>query len=74
MAMETETNVADLRRRVVPHDKLRAGIDAATIVAGSSHLVLETDVLVVGSGAGGSFVAAEIAAQDPRAGPDPREG
>jgi choline dehydrogenase-like flavoprotein len=33
------------------------------VVAGSDHLVLETDVLVVGSGAGGSFVAAELAAR-----------
>jgi choline dehydrogenase-like flavoprotein len=63
MAMETETNVADLRRRVVAHDRLRAGFQAATVVAGPSHLVLETDVLVVGSGAGGSFVAAELAAR-----------
>jgi choline dehydrogenase-like flavoprotein len=63
MAAETESNVADLRRRVVPHHQLRAGLEAATVVAGSNHLVLETDVLVVGSGAGGSFVAAELAAK-----------
>ena len=63
MAAETESNIADLRRRVVPHDRLRTALEAATVVAGSDHLVLETDVLVVGSGAGGSFVAAEVAAR-----------
>jgi choline dehydrogenase-like flavoprotein len=63
MAMETESNIADLRRRVVPHERLQANLQAATVVAGSDHLVLETDVLVVGSGAGGSFVAAEVAAR-----------
>jgi GMC oxidoreductase len=66
MAMETESNIADLRRRVVPHERLRTGLEAATVVAGSDHLVLETDVLVVGSGAGGSFVAAEVAARTPQ--------
>jgi choline dehydrogenase-like flavoprotein len=63
MAAETEWNVADLRRRVVPHDKLRVQLEAARVIEGSDGLVLETDVLVVGSGAGGSFVAAEIAAR-----------
>ena len=61
MAAETESNIADLRRRVVPHDKLGTGLEAASVVAGSDHLVLETDILVVGSGAGGSFIAAELA-------------
>jgi choline dehydrogenase-like flavoprotein len=61
MAAETESNIADLRRRVVPHDNLRTGLEAASFVAGSDHLVLETDILVVGSGAGGSFIAAELA-------------
>jgi choline dehydrogenase-like flavoprotein len=63
MAAATESNVADLRRRVVTHDKLRTGLEAARVVNGPDHLVLETDVLVVGSGAGGSFVAAELAAR-----------
>src|SRR5262249_11050286 len=64
MAAETESNVADLRRRVVPHDRLRTGLEAARVVAGADDdLVLETDILVVGSGAGGSFVAAELAAK-----------
>jgi len=63
MAAETESNIADLRRSVVPHDRLRTGLEAATVVAGPDHLVLETDVLVIGSGAGGSFVAAEVAAR-----------
>ena len=63
MAAETESNVADLRRRVVPHDKLRTQLEAARVVGGSNDLVLETDILVVGSGAGGSFVAAELAAR-----------
>ena len=74
MAAETESNVADLRRRVVPHDKLRTAFEAARVVGGSDHLVLETDILVVGSGAGGSFVAAEARRQDPAASPHPREG
>src|SRR5262249_34968362 len=63
MAKETDENVALLRRRVVAHDALAAGLESATVVAGSDRLVLETDVVVVGSGAGGSFVAAELAAR-----------
>jgi choline dehydrogenase-like flavoprotein len=63
MARETEDNVAALRRRVVAHGALPAGLEAATVVGGFDHLVLETDVVVVGSGAGGSFVAAELAAK-----------
>ena len=63
LAAETESNVADLRRRVVPHDQLRTGLEAARVVGGGDHIVLETDVLVVGSGAGGSFIAAELAAR-----------
>jgi choline dehydrogenase-like flavoprotein len=63
MAKETDDNVALLRRRVVAHDSLRAGLETAAVVAAPDHLVLETDVIVVGSGAGGSFVAAELAAR-----------
>ena len=63
MAAETDENVALLRRRVVAHGALREGLEAARIVGGSDRLVLETDVVVVGSGAGGSFVAAELAAR-----------
>lgn len=62
LAKETDENVALLRRRVVAHHALRGGLEAATVVSGSDRLVLETDVVVVGSGAGGSFVAAELAA------------
>ena len=61
LAQETDENVAVLRRRVVDHGRLPAELEAATIVAGAEGLVLETDVVVVGSGAGGSFVAAELA-------------
>ncbi|HSE02994.1 MAG TPA: GMC family oxidoreductase [Methylomirabilota bacterium] len=63
MARETDENVAELRRRVVDHGALRGGLEAARVVEGSDRLVLETDVVVVGSGAGGSFVAAELAAK-----------
>ena len=63
LAKETDDNVAALRGRVLPHDALRARLEAARVVDGADGLVLETDVLVVGSGAGGSFVAAEIAAR-----------
>jgi choline dehydrogenase-like flavoprotein len=63
MASETDENVAVLRRRVVAHGALREGLEAAKVVGGSNGLVLETDVVVVGSGAGGSFVAAELAAK-----------
>ncbi len=63
LAKETEDNVAALRRRVVAHDALRTGLEAARVVSGQDRLVLETDVVVVGSGAGGSFVAAELAAK-----------
>ncbi len=61
MARETDENVGVLRRRVVAHGALRKGLEAARILSGSDRLVLETDVVVVGSGAGGSFVAAELA-------------
>src|SRR5215831_2753441 len=61
LAEETEENVATLRSRVVAHDALREQLKAARVVGGSDRLVLETDVVVVGSGAGGSFVAAELA-------------
>jgi hypothetical protein len=63
LAKETDDSVAVLRRRVIAHDALRTGVEAARIVAGTDRLVLETDVVVVGSGAGGSFVAAELAAR-----------
>ena len=61
LAQETQANVALLRDQVVPHDALRGAMRAASVVGGSDRLVLETDVVVVGSGAGGAFVAAEIA-------------
>ena len=63
MAAETADNVAALRRRVVTHDALGTGLEAARVVSGTDRLVLETDVVVVGSGAGGSFVAAQLAAR-----------
>src|SRR5262245_59887143 len=63
MARETEDNVTELRRRVVTHAALREGLQAARVIGGSDRLFLETDVVVVGSGAGGSFVAAEVAAK-----------
>ena len=62
MVRETEDNVAALRRRVVAHDALRTRLEAARVVSVDDRLVVETDVVVVGSGAGGSFVAAELAA------------
>jgi choline dehydrogenase-like flavoprotein len=63
LAKEMDDNVAALRRRVVAHESLRGSLEAARVVEGAGGLVLETDVLVVGSGAGGSFVAAEVAAR-----------
>lgn len=63
LARETDDNVATLRRRVVEGDVPRGGLDTAPVVKGTEGLVLETDVLVVGSGAGGSLVAAELAAR-----------
>jgi choline dehydrogenase-like flavoprotein len=63
MARETDDNVAVLRSRVVDHRALPGGLETARVVDGSDRLVLETDVVVVGSGAGGSFVAAELAAK-----------
>jgi choline dehydrogenase-like flavoprotein len=62
LAREMEDNIATLRRRVVPHHAARTAI-ASAARPGSDDLVLETDVVVVGSGAGGSFVAAELAAR-----------
>jgi choline dehydrogenase-like flavoprotein len=61
LAAETADNVAALRRRVVAPNALGTGLEAAKVVSGTDRLVLETDVVVVGSGAGGSFVAAELA-------------
>jgi choline dehydrogenase-like flavoprotein len=54
--------VATLRRRVVPHAQLPTAMESAVVRAGD-RLMLETDIVVVGSGAGGSFVAAELAAR-----------
>jgi choline dehydrogenase-like flavoprotein len=62
MAREIDENIATLRRRVVSHAELRTGVGIVTALR-SGELVLETDVVVVGSGAGGSFVAAELAAK-----------
>jgi choline dehydrogenase-like flavoprotein len=62
LARETDDNVATLRRRVVSHERLRSALESATVVS-ADPLILETDVVVVGSGAGGSFVAAELAAR-----------
>jgi choline dehydrogenase-like flavoprotein len=62
LAREIDDNVATLRRRVVPHARLRTAMESAVVTAGD-RLMLETDVVVVGSGAGGSFVAAELAAR-----------
>src|SRR4030095_12873379 len=56
MAEETDENVDVLRRRVVKHDALRESLEAARVVDRDGQLVLETDVVVVGSGAGGSLV------------------
>jgi choline dehydrogenase-like flavoprotein len=63
MARETDDNVAALRRRVVAQGDLATGIETAPPVEGEDDLTLQTDVIVVGSGAGGSFVAAELAAR-----------
>ena len=60
MAREIDENIAILRRHVVPHAEARTRVGSAT-AAGSDELVLETDVVVIGSGAGGSFIAAELA-------------
>ena len=63
LARETDENVALLRRRVLGPGGLRDGLEAARVVSDPDRLVLETDVVVVGSGAGGSFIAAELAAR-----------
>src|SRR5262249_20082681 len=63
LTQETDENVALLKSRVVSHAALRTDLKAAAVVNGSDHLVLDADVVVVGSGAGGSFVAAELAAR-----------
>jgi hypothetical protein len=36
MAAETESNVADLRRRVIPHDKLRTHLEAGRVTGGAT--------------------------------------
>src|SRR4029079_14186239 len=63
LAKETDDSVAALRRRVIAHDALRTGVEAARIVGGTDRLVLETDMVVVGSGAGGCLSAAELASR-----------
>jgi choline dehydrogenase-like flavoprotein len=62
LARDTDENVALLRRRVVAHEVLATRLEVARVVPGPEGRVFETDVVVVGSGAGGSFVAAELAA------------
>jgi choline dehydrogenase-like flavoprotein len=62
MAREIDDNLAILRRHVISHAELMHGA-GGRVVETNDELILETDVVVVGSGAGGSFVAAELAAR-----------
>lgn len=61
LATETQANVAFLERNTVGSADLRTGLTAASVVPHADHLVLETDVLIVGSGAGGAYVAEQVA-------------
>jgi choline dehydrogenase-like flavoprotein len=61
LAQQTQANVGLLRNRIITPDEVPGSLEAATVVGGGERLILETDVVVVGSGAGGSFVAAEVA-------------
>jgi choline dehydrogenase-like flavoprotein len=61
MAGETQENVAFLERNSVGLKNLREGLTAATVVPHPDRLVLETDIVVVGSGAGGAYAAEQLA-------------
>lgn len=61
LAAEMEERLASLRAAVIPHDKLRESLKVADIISEDPGLVLRTDVLVIGTGPGGSTAASELA-------------
>jgi choline dehydrogenase-like flavoprotein len=62
LAEDIEEGLATLRASVVPHDQLRSRMTAATVERDDADkVVLETDIAIIGSGAGGGVVAAELA-------------
>jgi choline dehydrogenase-like flavoprotein len=62
MAIDVEAGLATLRENVLTIDTLEHRLRAGTVVRRGDHFVVHTDVVVVGSGAGGSVVASEVAA------------
>ncbi len=62
LAAVTQDNVSTLERSVVKHKDIAMRLSAAELIPSDKGLVIETDVVIVGSGAGGSFIASEIAA------------
>jgi choline dehydrogenase-like flavoprotein len=63
LAERIEDDVAVLRRNVLAHAELPTKLRAATFRQDEAGVVLETDVVVIGSGAGGSVAAAEISSR-----------
>jgi choline dehydrogenase-like flavoprotein len=62
MAIEVEDGLATLRGNVLSADTLERRLRAGVVRRRGDRFVVETDVVVVGSGAGGAVVAAEVAA------------
>lgn len=62
MAIEIEEGLAALRDNVLTADTLERKLRAGTVQRRADRFTIETDVVVIGSGAGGAVVAAEVAA------------
>jgi choline dehydrogenase-like flavoprotein len=62
MAIDVENGLATLRENVLTIDTLERRLRAGTVQRRGDRFVVETDVVIVGSGAGGAVVAAEVAA------------
>jgi len=65
MAVEVEDGLATLRANVLTADTLESSLRAGTVLRRGDGFVVETDVVIIGSGAGGAVVAAELASSSP---------
>jgi len=62
LAIEIEEGLAILRDNVLSADTLASRLRAGTLRREGDRQIIETDLVIVGSGAGGAVVAAEVAA------------